>query len=94
MRSGAGAVVRTLINPLREAEILPERTVAKVFSSTEKIVALSDELRRLLRTRLEGWDGEATLIGDVFISLIESRELLGASRFTSAYTQYAHGAVT
>ena len=84
-------VVSTLIAPLREAEILPERTIAKIFSSTERIASLSAELQALLHARLASWDGASTCVGDVFTELIDSTEgVVGASRFAAAYMQYVN----
>ncbi|KAL1510227.1 hypothetical protein AB1Y20_006554 [Prymnesium parvum] len=84
------SVVDTLLTPLRAAEVLPERTLAKIFSSTEKIAAMSHELQALLNSRLASWDPVTTHIGTAFTELINATDLLGASRFAAAYSQYVN----
>ena len=85
----------TLIAPLQRpgVSILPAPAIARIFSSTERIAAVSKELSSALRAPLKAgtYDAARAPLGAVLLHSLRSQDgLLGGSRFADAHVQYVN----
>lgn len=81
-----GLICETVIAPLTRAGILTAPTIARVFSSTDRLWKASKELSEALRARLaDGWDAERTRVGDALIHVLNADAgMLGQSKARGA----------